>query len=127
MVTVLYDGACPLCAREIAIYRRQHGANEIQWLDVSRIAEDAIPLGLSRADVLARFHVIRRDGSATTGAAGFVELWSAFPKLRALARLAGTPPVLALLEFAYRVFLRVRPALHWFFPARRTCSHECAR
>ena len=87
MVTVLYDGACPLCAREIAMYRRQHGTDAIRWLDVSQIPESDIPLGLSRQAVLARFHVIRRDGSVAVGAAGFVELWKAIPKLRLVGRL----------------------------------------
>ena len=113
MTSVLYDGACPLCAREIAMYRRQPGAGAIRWLDVSQIPEAEIPLGLSRQDVLARFHVIRRDGSAAVGAAGFVELWKAFPRLRLVGRLASLPPVLFFLElFAppQLSFLRSTPA-----------------
>jgi len=124
MTSVLYDGACPLCAREIAMYRRQQGADAIRWLDVSQIAEADIPLGLSRHEVLARFHVIRRDGSAAVGAAGFVELWKAFPKLRLLGRVASLPPILFILEVGYSVFLRVRPAIQRYARTRIGCSNE---
>ena len=124
MTSVLYDGACPLCAREIAMYRRQPGAGAIRWLDVSQIPEAEIPLGLSRQDVLARFHVIRRDGSAAVGAAGFVELWKAFPRLRLVGRLASLPPVLFILELGSSLFLRVRPTIQRHARARLGCSNE---
>ena len=124
MVTVLYDGACPLCAREIAMYRRQHGTDAIRWLDVSQIPESDIPLGLARQAVLARFHVIRRDGSVAVGAAGFVELWKAIPKLRLVGRLAGLPPVFSIVELGYSLFLRVRPTIQRYARTRLGCLNE---
>ena len=124
MLSVLYDGSCPLCAREIAIYQRQQGADAIRWLDVSQIPEADIPLGLSRQAVLARFHVIRRDGSAAVGAAGFVELWKAIPKLRLVGRLASLPPVLSILELGYSLFLCVRPTIQKCARTRLGCLNE---
>lgn len=124
MTSVLYDGACPLCAREIAMYRRQQGADAIRWLDVSQIPEADIPLGLSRQTVLARFHVIRHDGSAAVGAAGFVELWKAFPRLRLVGRLASLPPFLFILELSYSLFLRVRPTIQRHARTRMGCPSE---
>ena len=124
MLSVLYDGSCPLCTREIAMYRQLQGADDISWLDVSQIPEDDIPLGLSRQAVLARFHVIRRDGSAAVGAAGFVELWKAIPKLRLVGRLASLPPVLSILELGYSLFLRVRPTIQRHARTRLGCLNE---
>ena len=124
MISVLYDGACPLCAREIAMYRRQQGKDAIRWLDVSQISEADIPLGLSRQAVLARFHVIRRDGSVAVGAAGFVELWKAFPKLRLVGSLASLPPILFILELGYSLFLRVRPTIQKHARTRLGCPYE---
>lgn len=103
--TVYYDGACPLCRREIGFYR---GRNEdaAEWVDVSR---DAPGAELSKEDALARFHVRRADGSLVSGAEGFFELWRAMPGWRHLARLSAVPGVLPVTERAYRGFLRVRP------------------
>ena len=51
----------------------------------------------------------RPDGTLVDGAAAFALLWQRFPKTRWLGRVAAWPPVTALLEGAYRVFLRLRP------------------
>lgn len=34
-LTVYYDGACPLCRREIEFYRRRRGADAIEWVDAA--------------------------------------------------------------------------------------------
>ena len=120
MTSVLYDGACPICAKEINLYRGQVGAELVRWLDVSRLAEREIPLGLSRREVLDRFHVIGNDGSIKTGAAAFVALWTVLPKFQRVARMVDNPPLLFLLEIGYSLFLRFRPLLQ-----RLTLTLKC--
>ncbi len=108
---VLYDGACPLCAREIGFYRRRAGAEAIEWVDVSAAAnEDAAP-GLSRAQALARFHVVDAEGRLVSGGAAFARLWEALPGFRLLGRLFRVPPFAWLLDRAYDGFLKIRPRL----------------
>ncbi|MFL2541886.1 MAG: DCC1-like thiol-disulfide oxidoreductase family protein, partial [Candidatus Latescibacterota bacterium] len=105
---------------EINLYRGQAGAELVRWLDVSRLAEREIPLGLSRREVLARFHVICNDGSIKTGAAAFVALWTVLPKFQRVARMVNNPPLLFLLEIGYTLFLRFRPLLQ-----RLTLTLKC--
>ncbi len=107
---MLYDGACPLCRREIALYRGLTAARPLAFVDVSNPSA-ALPPGADRARLLARFHVLRADGSMADGARGFVALWAALPGWRWLARLAAVPGVTSLMELAYRVFLHLRPAM----------------
>lgn len=108
--TVYYDGACPLCSREIGTYRRLRGADQLCWIDVSR---QGAPLGpdLTPEAALARFHVRMADGSLVSGGAAFVRLWGSLPGLRWLAAIAAHPPFSWALEPAYRLFLRLRPWL----------------
>lgn len=111
-LTVFYDGACPLCAREIGVYQRQRGAGRIRWVDVHGKAEADLPAGLDREATLRRFHVSRPDGTTLSGARAFAELWAGLPGLAWAGRLAKIAPVTAFLEIGYRGFLYARPGVH---------------
>lgn len=106
--TVYFDGACPVCSREIEMYRRQAGADAVQWVDVARCEARVLGTGLTRAAAMARLHVRRADGSLVSGARAFTELWRALPRWAWAGRLLGGGPGLWLLEAGYRVFLVVR-------------------
>ena len=109
-LTVLYDGACPVCRREIAVYRGLRPNTPLCFADVSDAALP-LPPGITRAQLLARFHVRERDGQLRSGAAAFLALWAALPGWRWLA-LAGRLPGMAwAMERTYRLFLRWRPTL----------------
>jgi len=106
--TVYYDGACPICSREIAQYRKVQGADRLDFVDVTACDAKGLGHGLSRDAALARMHVRRADGRLVSGAAAFAEIWQQLPKLAWAGRLAASPVVLPILEIGYRVFLRVR-------------------
>lgn len=108
-VKVWYDGACPLCRREISAMRRLDKGERIEFIDVAD-EEAAASCPTDRESLLARFHA-EEDGKLLDGAAAFAAMWRAIPVLRPLGLLAKNRVVLALLERLYRVFLRVRPRL----------------
>lgn len=108
MVTVWFDGGCPLCRREIALMRRLDRGGRIEFIDIARDEVASCPA--DRAALLARFHA-REGDRLLVGAAAFAAMWRAIPLLRPLGEAARFPPLLALLELAYCGFLKVRPAL----------------
>lgn len=110
-LTVFYDGACPLCRREIAFYRRLDRAEAIRWRDVGQAEGELRACGLTRAQALSVIHAQRPDGGFAKGADAFVEIWKRLPGFRRVAPLAAWPPVLWLLERGYRGFLKLRPRL----------------
>ncbi len=110
-VTVYYDGSCPLCRREIGFYRRSSGASDIVWEDVSSTVQSHVAPDLSCTQAMARFHVRDAQGTLTSGAAAFVQLWLNLKYWRWLGQLCCGPLRLRLLEHAYVYFLRWRPAL----------------
>lgn len=106
-VTIWFDGVCPLCRREIALMRWLDRRGRISFVDVSA-PKSVCPVG--RAALLARFHA-EENGRLYDGAAAFAAMWRAIPVLRPLGVLARNRVVLAVLEAAYRRFLRMRPRL----------------
>lgn len=112
MVKVWYDGACPLCLREIAVMRRLDRRGAITFVDASKGSDPSCPV--DRAQLLARFHA-EEDGVVHDGAAAFAAMWRAIPLLRPLGLAARWSPVLRLLEAAYIRFLKVRPRLQRLF------------
>ena len=109
-LTVLYDGACPLCRREIGIYRGLRSITPVCFSDISDAAQP-LPPGTTRAQLLARFHVRDRDGQLLSGAAAFLALWTALPGWRWLAWVGRLPGAAWAMERTYRFFLRWRPML----------------
>lgn len=107
-VTVWYDGACPLCLREIALIRRLDSRAAIEFVDVSGEAPAGCPV--DQKQLLARFHA-SENGKIVSGAAAFAVMWRAIPLLKPLGWLAKLPPALWVLEKLYLGFLRIRPRL----------------
>ena len=121
-LTVLYDGACPLCRREIGVYRDLTPTQPLEFRDISGPApapQHQPPTGMSQEDLLARFHVQHADGRLESGARAFIALWERLPYWRWLARLGRLPGMASLMEIAYRAFLRARPALQRWAGKRR--------
>jgi len=107
-VKVWFDGACPLCVREIAMMRQLDRKGAIEFVDVSNGTDASCPV--DQAELLARFHA-SEDGQILSGAAAFAAMWRAIPALRTLGLIARNRLVLNVLEWLYVRFLKVRPHL----------------
>ena len=100
---ILYNGACPVCRREIDHYRRidrDHGAA----LDFADIGEPGPALSrpaLSDDQVRRRLHVLEPDGRLLTGVPAFAAIWDRLPRYRWLARLSRLPVLRTLLPWIY--------------------------
>jgi len=115
-VVVVYDGACPLCSREIAHYRRRPGADLLRWVDATRDLDALRELGIEQQTALEKFHVRDHSGQWQIGAYGFVLLWSQLQPYVWLARLVRGLRLLPLLDRGYGWFLRWR--------GRRRCESQ---
>ena len=108
-LTVMFDGACPLCRREISLYQSLQPLKAVQWMDVSENQAGMSPE--EQARWMARFHVRLNDGRVLSGAAAFVALWLTLPGWHWLGRVGRLPGVTPVLEVMYRGFLPLRPHL----------------
>lgn len=109
-LTVWYDGACPLCLREIGLMRRLDRRGAIRFVDI--VGDGACPI--DRASLLARFHAQEDGRPIVSGAAAFAAMWRQIPVLAPLGHAARVPPILWALERCYRGFLKIRPTLQRF-------------
>jgi predicted DCC family thiol-disulfide oxidoreductase YuxK len=107
--TVYFDGACPLCAKEIATYQTWRGADKIEWIDASRCAEVELGTQLNRQQALNKLHARDETGQLVSGAAAFIVMWRQLPALRWITPLLERRWVTALLDYFYDVFLKLRP------------------
>ena len=117
-LTVMFDGSCPLCQREIGVYQSLTPLQPVAWMDVSAV--DLTPE--ARARLMARFHVQPSEGPMLSGAAAFVALWLTLPGWRWLGRLGRLPWMTPLMEVAYRAFLKIRPGLQRWLLTRSAPS-----
>lgn len=106
-VIIWYDGACPLCTREIALMRRLDWRRALEFHDVS---PPGAVCPIDRGELLKRFHA-SEDGVMLSGAAAFAAMWRAIPLLKPLGWAARNPVILRLLERLYIRFLGIRPRL----------------
>ncbi len=109
-IEVYYDGACPMCAREIAMLRRLDRAGRIRFVDIAAPGFDAGMVGVSQEALMARIHGRLPDGTLIDGVEVFRRLYTAvgFGPAVALTRLPG---VTQLLDAAYAGFARRRVRL----------------
>ena len=110
-ITVLYDGKCPLCAREVRfLQRRDSGRGRLGTLDITAAGFDPAQWGLTLPEVHAAIHAIDGAGQVVRGpevfrrayaaiGLGWVTAWTAWPIFR--------PAV----DAAYRWFARNRHRL----------------
>jgi len=106
-IEVFYDGACPLCMREIRMLQGRDRRQRIRFVDIAADGFDAASVGLTWEALMDRIRGRLPDGTLVEGVEVFRRLYAAvgFGPLVALTRLPGIAP---LLDVAYRAFARHR-------------------
>lgn len=114
-IEVFYDGACPLCVREIRFLRRLERRGRIRYTDISSEEFKAEEYGSTLGTFMSEIHGRLPDGSWVYGVEVFRRLYAAVG-LGPLVWITRLPVVAGLLNSGYRVFARNR--LRW----TRRCS-----
>lgn len=122
-ITVLFDGECPLCQREIAALERRNDAGRVAFEDIAAPDFDPARYGLDHRAVMGRIHGVLPDGRVVEGMevlrrayAGVGLGWVLAPSRWRLLR--------PLFDRAYTVFARNR--LRWTGRSRRVAESRCA-
>ena len=118
---VFYDGACPLCRREINLLKRCDRRQRLRLTDISDAAFDPQVVGKTFEQLMARMHGRLADGTWVEGVEVFRRLYAAIG-LGPLVLLTRLPIVSQLLDLGYAFFARHRLRL-----TGRCTEKACAR
>ena len=113
-VEVFFDGACPLCAKEVAFVRRLDRRSRVLFTDIAAPDFEAASIGRTQADLMARIQARLPDGSFVDGVEVFRRMYAA-AGLGPLVALTRIPGISHLLDAGY----------HWFAKNRLRLTGRC--
>ena len=110
-LTLMYDGKCPLCAREIRfLQRRDGGQGRLGVLDITAPGFDPSQWGLTLPEVHAAIHAFDGAGNIVRGPEVFRRAYDLIG-LGWVAAWTGWAPFRPMMDAAYRWFARNRHRL----------------
>ncbi len=120
-LTLFFDGACPLCRREINHYKKKDAKRHlIEFIDITSPPFKASDYDLDDVALHAKMHVKKANGQVVTGVDSFLAIWELFPEYRWLKKLVGNPFVKPLAHVGYWCFAKVRP----YLPGRKEICND---
>ncbi|MBN8474059.1 DUF393 domain-containing protein [Sulfuritalea sp.] len=106
MMTIFFDGACPLCAAEIHMLAARNRRRLLKFVDLGEPGTE-LPCNIVCARAMDNIHGVLEDGSTIVGVPVFAEAYRR-ADLPALAWLLSRPWLRWLLDPAYALFARHR-------------------
>jgi len=115
---IFYDGACPLCRREMEMWKRKDHRGRVRFTDIADPAFNPATTGLTFDQLMAELHGRLVTGQVTRGVETFRQLLLALG-YRWPVKLSRWPGVRQLLDIGYGIFARNRLRL------TGRCESEC--
>ncbi|MEY4578451.1 MAG: hypothetical protein RL701_3154 [Pseudomonadota bacterium] len=104
---VFFDGACPLCSREISALRKLDRRERILFTDIAAAGFDATAVGLTHTQLMASIHGRKANGEIVEGVEVFRQLYAA-GGLGPLVALTRLPGIRGTLDLGYALFAKQR-------------------
>lgn len=104
---VFFDGACPLCRKEINMIRRLDRRYRVLFTDIAAPQFDPDAYGKTMNQLMDEIHALLPDGTWVTGVEVFRRLYSAIG-CRWLVLPTRLPGISHFLDLTYRVFAKNR-------------------
>ena len=120
-MTMLIDGECPLCKREVAWLRRRDRHGRLVFIDIAETGFDAGRFGKTQDELMGSIHAVLPSGDLVTGVEVFRRAYRAIG-LGWIVAPTAWPVLRPLFDAMYRVFARVRPRLQRGGKGDRDCD-----
>ena len=109
-LTLLYDGACPVCSLEMDHLRARNSTGRLVFVDIAAPGFDATPYGATPAELDAEIHAIAADGTTLRGM-DVLRLAYAAAGLGWVLQPTGVGPLKPVFDAGYRIFARHRRSI----------------
>lgn len=119
---VFYDGACPLCKKEIKHYIRIDQDNNIDWIDVSTDTVLLKQYNITYTDAMKKLHVIELNGKTKIGIDAFLTIWKFLPYYKNVAKVVTFFHMQKPMAWIYDVFAKQR---YKKYLQRQACTTSC--
>lgn len=119
-ITILYDGACPICRREIGKLRELDRRDRMATIDIAAPGFDPAAHGLIRADVQRRMHGILPSGEVVRGMEAIRRAYRAAGRGWIVA-FTGWPGLRPVFDRLYNLFARNRMRLGRWLGREEDC------
>jgi predicted DCC family thiol-disulfide oxidoreductase YuxK len=123
--TLLFDGECPMCRREVEWLLRRNAAKCFAAVDIAAPGFDPAVWGVDGAAVHRWLHGVRGDGTVVTGMAAVREAWQAVGLGWVMAP-TGWPVLRWFADLGYRAFARWRVPLGNLMGRKACTTGRCA-
>jgi predicted DCC family thiol-disulfide oxidoreductase YuxK len=122
--TMFFDGACPMCSREVRMIRGRDKHNRIRFIDTTSSSFNPQDFGIS-SDPNRLIHGMMKDGSIVIGVEVFRQVYKEIG-LGWLLAPTGWPILRPIFDFIYRIFARYRKQIGRLF-GRNCETNTCQR
>lgn len=122
--TLLYDGQCPICRREVARLRSRNRHARLGLQDIHDAEFDATRYRKTTAELMAEIHGLRPDGTLIKGMEAFRAAYAAVG-LGWLLAPTRWPLLKPLFDGLYRIFARHRLRLGSLFGGPDCRNGKC--
>ncbi len=124
-LTLLYDGLCPICSREVRWLKRLDKKQKLGFKDITEPSFNAEHYGVTYEQLMAQIHVQYADGQLIKGMPVFRALYKAVG-LGWLLAPTGWPVLRVLFDLLYQLFAKHRNLLGKLLGGEKACQ-RCSK
>ncbi|WP_417552585.1 thiol-disulfide oxidoreductase DCC family protein [Marinomonas fungiae] len=121
MVTLFYDGHCPLCMKEIALLQRYNTEQRLKLVDIHSEVFDTLYPQIDKQAADRLLHAIDHNGQLLTGLDANVAVWQAVGKHKWLTVLRW-PVIRWFADRGYLLFAKHRHKISFWLTGQKRCD-----
>ena len=108
MIKVFFDNNCPVCRREVSLYKKLSDKKDIKWYDVTSNNQYLKEINKTKKECLKVLHVIDNNGNIQTAVDAFIVIWSECRYFKLMVFIFKTPYLKQLADYLYKLYANYR-------------------